>query len=124
MSGDQTTDEVVGSFIPEGRAVRKAVGVFRYEGTRDAKKLLIVAGQPLMQLSVKRGILGGCQRQLVGLDRDKETIDDGVGLGGAVDSGRTDRQRPGMGLVPQRSVPDATCQGRFGKRSDVVGALR
>ena len=40
----------------------------------------------------------------------EERIDAGIGLGGAVDSGRTDRQRPRRGLVMQRSPRHAAIQ--------------
>ncbi len=104
MTEDQTTDKVTGGLVPEQRSIGIPVRMFRFEGARDTEKLLIVARQSLMQLRLKRGILGGCQRQLARLDRDEEAIDTGVGLGGAVDSGRTDRQRAGPGLVLQRPV--------------------
>ena len=86
------------------------MGILAGERARKTQKLVIVTRQALVQLRLKRRILGRRQRQLAGLDGDEERIDAGIGLGGAVDSGRTDRQRPRRGLVMQRSPRHAAIQ--------------
>ena len=41
------------------------------------------------------------------MDRNENGIDACSGIGSAVDTGRTDRQRPSRRLVPKRSTADA-----------------
>jgi hypothetical protein len=118
MAGYQSVNKAARDLVPEQRTVRIIVRALQCQRTGKIEKGLIAARQALNQLRLKRRIFRGCERELAGIDRDKNGVDAFLGIGNGVDSGGT--ERPCRRLVPKRATGHVAFNAHLRHKADQV----